>query len=112
MEIIFTPACNVLRVKHLWIQLSLALPLTFAKSVVYYSMIVKTGRPTYELWYLGDIFNSRVKCRESLNGLLIEARELIVQGREAGLTVGGIEICCVSADGLDIETVFDFNFAN
>jgi len=75
-------------------------------------MIVKTGRPTYELWYLGDIFNSRVKCRESLNGLLIEARELIVQGREAGLTVGGIEICCVSADGLDIETVFDFNFAN
>ena len=68
-------------------------------------------RATYELWFLGDVFNSRVKCRESLNELLIEARELITTGRKEGLTVGGVEIVCVSADGNDIETVWDFNFA-
>ena len=67
---------------------------------------------TYELWFLGDVFNSRVKCRESLNELLVEAGELIATGREEGLTVGGIEIICVSADSQDIETVWDFNFAD
>ena len=67
---------------------------------------------TYELWFLGDVFNSRVKCRKSLNELLVEAGELIVTGRQEGLTVGGIEIICVSADSMDIETVWDFNFAS
>ena len=69
-------------------------------------------RPTYELWFLGDVFNSRVKCRESLNELLVEAGELIATGRQEGFTVGGVEIICVSADGKDIETVWDFNFAD
>ncbi len=68
-------------------------------------------KATYELWFLGDVFNSRVKCRESLNTLLVEAGELIATGRQEGLGVGGVEIICVSADGRDIETVWDFNFA-
>ena len=75
-------------------------------------MIEEDNKPTYELWYLGDVFNSRVKCRETLDVMLIEAGELIAYGHAAGLTVGGIEICCVSADGNDIETVWDFNFAD
>ena len=66
---------------------------------------------TYELWFLGDVFNSRVKCRESLNELLVEAGELMGAGHREGLTFGGIEIICVSADSQDIETVWDFNFA-
>ena len=74
-------------------------------------MIKEDMKPTYELWYLGDRCNSRVKCRESFNALLIDAGELMYHGRKAGLTVGGIEICCVSADGKDIETVWDYNFA-
>ena len=68
-------------------------------------------RDTYELWYLGDVFNSRVKRRESLNELLIEAKDLIDTGREEGRRVGGVEISCVSANGKDIETVWDYNFA-
>ena len=68
-------------------------------------------RDTYELWYLGDVFNSRVKCRESLNELLIEAKDLFDTGREEGLGVGGVEIICVSANGKEIETVWDYNFA-
>ena len=66
---------------------------------------------TYELWFLGDVFNSRVKCRKSLDKLLIEAGKLIATGRQEGLTVGGVEVICVSADGNNIETVWDFNFA-
>ena len=72
----------------------------------------KNNKLTYELWFLGDVFNSRVKCRKSLDELLVEAGELIATGRREGLTIGGIEIICVSADGNDIETVWDFNFAD
>ena len=77
-------------------------------------MIIKKDntRATYKLWFLGDVFNSRVKCRKSLNELLIEAGLLISLGREENLPVGGVEICCVSADGKDVETVFDYNFAD
>ena len=70
------------------------------------------NKPTYELWYLGDMCNSRVKCRESYNATLIDAGELMYHGRKAGLTTGGIEICCVSADGNDIETVWQYNHAD
>jgi len=80
-----------------------------------YSMIIETDmkeKPTYELWYLGDRCNSLVKCRESFNKLLIDAAELMRCGREAGLSVGGIEICCVSADGRDVETVWHHNHAD
>jgi hypothetical protein len=78
-------------------------------------MIIETDmkeKPTYELWYLGDRYNSLVKCRESLNKLLIDAGELAWCGREAGLSVGGIEICCVSADGTEKETVWHHNHAD
>jgi len=44
--------------------------------------------------------------------MLIDAAELMRCGREAGLSVGGIEICCVSADGKDIETVWHHNHAD
>ena len=82
-----------------------------------YSMIIETdmkenNKPTYELWYLGDVCNSLVKCRTSFNTMLIDAAELMRCGREAGLTVGGIEICCVSADGTEKETVWHHNHAD
>jgi hypothetical protein len=70
------------------------------------------NKPTYELWYLGDMCNSLVKCRESFNKMLIDASELMYCGREAGLTVGGIEIVCVSADGTEKETVWEYNHAD
>ena len=70
------------------------------------------NKPTYELWYLGDMCNSLVKCRESFNKMLIDAGELMYCGREAKLTVGGIEIVCVSADGTEKETVWSYNHAD
>tara|TARA_Y100000310_G_scaffold96287_1_gene94049 strand:- start:184 stop:423 length:240 start_codon:yes stop_codon:yes gene_type:complete len=76
-------------------------------------MIIETDmkeKDTYELWYLGDNFDSRIKCRESLNELLKQANELIAEGRFEGLTVGGIEIAHRSGD--ELETVWDFNFAD
>jgi|TARA_B110001454_G_C12698814_1_gene425676 hypothetical protein len=76
-------------------------------------MIIETDmkeKDTYELWYLGDNFDSRIKCRESLNELLKQANELIAEGRLEGLTVGGIEIAHRS--GNELETVWDFNFAD
>ena len=76
-------------------------------------MIIETDmkeKDTYELWYLGDNFDSRIKCRESLNELVKQANELIVEGRFEGLTVGGIEIAHRSGD--ELETLWDFNFAD
>ena len=82
--------------------------------VWYTRRMIKTdmkNKPTYELWYLGDMCNSLVKSRGSFNKMLIDAGELMRCGREAELSVGGIEICCVSADGKDIETVWSYNLA-
>ena len=78
----------------------------------YSVMIKEDNKRTYELWYLGDMCNSLVVCRESFNKMLIDAAELMRCGREAGLTVGGIEICCVSADGTEKETVWSHNHAD
>ena len=75
-------------------------------------MIETDNKRTYELWYLGDMCNSRVVSRDSFNTMLIDAAELMRCGREAGLSVGGIEICCVSADGCDVETVWSHNHAD
>jgi len=76
-------------------------------------MIMKEeSKRTYELWYLGDRCNSLVVCRDSLNKMLIDAGELMYHGRKAGLTSGGIEICCVSADGTEKETVWSHNHAD
>jgi hypothetical protein len=73
--------------------------------------MIENNKPTYELWYLGDRCNSLVRRRESFNTMLIDAGELMRCGREAGLSVGGIEICCVSADGTEKETVWSYNHA-
>jgi len=86
-------------------------PLWYTTSMMIKEDMKEKQQATYELWFLGDVFNSRVKCRKSLNELLVEAGELIATGRQEGLTVGGVEVICVSADGCDIETVWDFNFA-
>ena len=75
-------------------------------------MIETDNKRTYELWYLGDMCNSRVVSRDSFNAMLIDAAELMRCGRDAGLTVGGIEICSVSADGNDVETVWSHNHAD
>ena len=56
--------------------------------------------------------NSLVVSRKSFNKMLIDAGELMRCGREAGLTSGGIEICCVSADGNNVETVWSHNHAD
>jgi len=71
--------------------------------------IMINGKDTYELWYLGDYFTSRVKRRESYNELLFAASELIRCGREHGLTVGGVEI--LHCRGSHVKTVWDYNFA-
>ena len=75
-------------------------------------MIKEDNKRTYELWYLGDMCNSLVVSRKSFNKMLIDAGELMRCGREAGLTSGGIEICCVSADGTEKETVWEYNHAD
>jgi hypothetical protein len=67
-------------------------------------------KDTYELWFLGDFGDEGPKNRETYNRLLIKAGELMWCGREAGLTVGGIEI--LHRSGNEAETVYDFNFAD
>ena len=67
---------------------------------------MRDNNNTYELWYLGDYYNSR----DSFNEMLIEAYDLMACGYEAGLTVGGVEI--FHRSGNDCETVFDYNFAD
>ena len=64
---------------------------------------------TYELWFLGDVFNSRVKCRKSFDGLLEEAHECLHHSVDAKLMVGGVEIIEVSPDGKVIESVWSMN---
>ncbi len=64
---------------------------------------------TYELWFLGDVFNSRVKCRKSFDGLLEEAHECLQHAVDAKLMVGGVEIIEVSPDGKVIESVWSMN---
>ena len=49
-------------------------------------MMIKE-KDTYELWYLGDNFDSRIKCRESLDELLKQANELIAEGRFEGVSI-------------------------
>ncbi len=64
---------------------------------------------TYELWFLGDVFNSRVKCRKSFDALLEEAHECLQHAVDAKLLVGGVEIIEVSPDGRVIDSVWSMN---
>ena len=64
---------------------------------------------TYELWFLGDVFNSRVKGRDSFDALLEEAHEGLQHAVEAKLMVGGVEIIEVSPDGRVLESVWSMN---
>ena len=75
------------------------------------SMMIKEDKrqATYELWFLGDVFNSRVKCRKSFDGLLEEAHECLQHAVDAKLMVGGVEIIEVSPDGKVIESVWSMN---
>ena len=76
-------------------------------------MIMKEKQQaTYELWFLGDFCNSLVKCRKSFNELLREAMEMRKDAAEAGCDFGGVEICCVSSDGKNVETVFECRMEN
>ena len=61
---------------------------------------------TYELWFLGDFCESGVKCRSTFNSLLREAMQMMKDASETGLDFGGVEICAVSADGKEVETVW------
>jgi hypothetical protein len=67
-------------------------------------------KDTYEIWYLGDFWKEGPKGRDTYNEFLIDAGDLMRMGREAGLTVGGIEI--FHRSGNDTETVWEFNFAD
>ena len=64
---------------------------------------------TYELWFLGDVFNSRVKCRSSFDDLLKEAHECLQHAVDAKLVVGGVEIIEVSPDGRVVDSVWSMN---
>ena len=66
-------------------------------------------RAHYELWFLGDVFNSRVKGRESFNALLKEAHECLQHAVDAKLMVGGVEIIEVSPDGRVVDSVWSMN---
>ena len=74
-------------------------------------MMIKEDKrqATYELWFLGDVFNSRVKCRKSFNALLEEAHECLQHAVDAKLVVGGVEIVEVSPDGKIVESVWSTN---
>ena len=64
---------------------------------------------TYELWFLGDVFNSRVNCRNSFDALLKEAHECLQHAVDAKLVVGGVEIIEVSPDGRVVDSVWSMN---
>ena len=74
-------------------------------------MMIKEDKrqATYELWFLGDVFNSRVKCRKSFDALLEEAHECLQHAVDAKLVVGGVEFVEVSPDGKIVESVWSTN---
>tara|TARA_B100000519_G_scaffold185482_1_gene180675 strand:+ start:141 stop:413 length:273 start_codon:yes stop_codon:yes gene_type:complete len=61
---------------------------------------------TYELWFLGNFCEAGIKCRGTFNYLLREAVQMMKDASETGLDFGEAEICSVSADGKDVETVW------
>ena len=66
-------------------------------------------RTAYELWFLGDVHDRGVKNRETFTAFLVTAGALMQQGIDAGLQVGGVEICEVSPDGRIVDSVWSMN---
>ena len=64
---------------------------------------------TYELWYLGDFYESGVKGRETFDRFLVEAGSLLQIASEEKILVGGVEIVEVSPDGKTVESVWSMN---
>ena len=64
---------------------------------------------TYELWFLGDVFNPRVKCRKSFDALLEEAHECLRLAVDIKGVVGDAEIVKVSPDGREVDSVWSMS---
>ena len=64
---------------------------------------------TYELWYLGDFYESGVKGRETFDRFLVEAGSLLQICTDEKISVGGVEIVEVSPDGKIVESVWSMN---
>ena len=74
-------------------------------------MMIKEDKrqATYELWYLGDFYESGVKGRETFDRFLVEAGSLLQIASEEKILVGGVEIVEVSPDGKIVESVWSMN---
>jgi len=66
-------------------------------------------QPTYELWFLGDVYESGVKTRETFNRFLVEAGSLLRIATEENIVVGGLEIVEVSPEGKIVDSVWSMN---
>jgi hypothetical protein len=56
-------------------------------------MIMTDNKPTYELWFLGDMVGEpQVKSRAALNALLQEAHQMLADAAAVGGVVGEAEI--------------------
>ena len=64
---------------------------------------------TYELWFLGDFYQSGVKGRETFNSFLVEAGSLLRIAIDEKILVGGVEIVEVSPDSRDMDSVWSMN---
>ena len=64
---------------------------------------------TYELWFLGDFYKVGVKGRATYDKFLAEAYELMQHGIDAGLQIGGVEICEVNKAGRIVDSVWSMN---
>ena len=75
-------------------------------------MMIKEDKrqATYELWYLGDFYESGVKGRETFDRFLVEAGSLLrIASEERVGWWGGVEIVEVSPDGKIVESVWSMN---
>ena len=64
---------------------------------------------TYELWFLGEFYQSGVKGRETFNSFLVEAGSLLRIAIDENILVGGVEIVEVSPDSRDMDSVWSMN---
>jgi len=64
---------------------------------------------TLELWYLGDVYESGVKNRETFNRFLVQAGSLLQICIEENILVGGVEIIEVSPDSRIVDSIWSMN---